>query len=142
MNLRRAIFILSSVALVSGCSTMNSTREPRFFPNEKLQRVGPAQANSDARYCMSLADEYVQNPSKWQGIALDTGGGAVAGSAAGALGGVIVGNTGRGVGVGAATGALLGLVKGLSEAGDNNPNWEKFVEHCLAEKGYRVYSWE
>jgi outer membrane lipoprotein SlyB len=137
----KSLAFTSLVLLATGCSTM-SDKQPRFYPNEKLQRVGATQANADAQYCKSLADEYVQNPSKWKDVATNTGGGAVAGTAAGAIGGVILGNTGRGVGVGAATGALLGLIKGLSEAGNSDPNWEKFVEQCLSEKGYRVYNWE
>lgn len=134
--------VLFTALLISGCSlTQKSIRHPDFYPNEHLRAVGQAQAHQDTRYCMSLADEYVKEPEKWKDVATDSLGGAVLGTATGAVGGAIVGNTGRGVGIGAATGAIIGLVRGLQKAGDPNPTYERFVEQCLSEKGYRVYGW-
>ncbi len=136
-----ALFALSgALCLLSACTPQNA-RSPQFYPNPKLNAVGPAQARADAEHCKALADEYVQNPSQWKTVAKETGKSAVVGTAAGAVGGSIFSKAGRGAGAGAAAGAIFGLVRGLEKAGEPNPDWDKFVEHCLAEKGYRVYGW-
>ena len=46
-----------------------------------------------------------------------------------------------GVGVGAATGALYGIYNGLKNSAKEDPNWQRFVEQCLADKGYKIYGW-
>lgn len=142
MKYIQTILLLVILCAFSACSlTQKSVRNPDFYPNDHLKKVGKAQAHQDTRYCMSLADDYVKDPSKWKEVGKDTLGGAVLGSATGAVGGAIVGNTGRGTAVGAATGAIIGLVRGMQQAGEPNPTYERFVEQCLADKGYKVYGW-
>lgn len=136
------LFLTILVLSLAACSlTQKSVRNPEFYPNAHLQKVGPAQANQDTRYCMSLADEYVKEPEHWKEVGKQTAGGAILGSATGAVGGAIVSEAGRGTAIGAATGAIVGLVRGLQKAGEPNPTYERFVEQCLAEKGYKVYGW-
>ena len=142
MNNFTKIMLLLSLTALSACSlTQKTVRSPDFYPNDHLSKVGKAQANHDTQYCMSLAGDYVKEPEKWKEIAKTTATDAVVGTAVGAVGGAIVSNAGRGAGVGAATGALLGLVRSMQKSGEPDPNYERFVEQCLAEKGYRIYGW-
>ncbi|WKZ56841.1 MAG: glycine zipper family protein [Bdellovibrionota bacterium] len=134
------LFLLSSI---SGCATMDgSSKRPVFYPNSHLQRVGQMQAEQDTTFCMGLADEYVQEPNKYQEMAKGAAIGGVTGAATGAVGGVIMGNTGRGTAAGAAVGAILGLLNEMRKQGEGDPTYQAFVSQCLANKGYQVYAWK
>ncbi|MEZ4753046.1 MAG: glycine zipper family protein [Bdellovibrionota bacterium] len=133
-----ALFI---ILIFVGCSAKGA-RNPQFYPNEKLSQSDPSIVNQDTRHCMSLADDYVKDPEAWKGVAAGTAKSSVLGAAGGAVGGAILSNAGRGTAVGAASGAIVGLILALEKAGEPNPNYEKFVEQCLADKGYRVYAWD
>ncbi len=137
-----AIFgvLVISVLLTAGCSTGPKT--PRFFPNDHYRRVGPSVADADAAQCMALADQYVENPSAWQDAAIGGVGGAAVGAGAGALGGTIMkGKVGRATAAGAAIGGIVGVASSLSKMGERNPSYDRFVEHCLQQKGYQVVGW-
>lgn len=142
MKIPSSVAAVAITLVVSGCSAMDgSARRPVFYPNAHLQRVGQVQADRDTQYCMGLADEYVQQPNKYQDLAKGAAIGGVAGAATGAVGGVIMGNTGRGTAAGAAVGAILGLVNEMSKQGDGDPTYQAFVAQCLQNKGYQVYAW-
>jgi outer membrane lipoprotein SlyB len=133
-------FLALSLMLSSACATGPKT--PRFFPNDHYRRVGPAVADADAAQCMALADQYVENPSVWQDAAVSGVGGAAVGAGAGALGGTIMkGKVGRATAAGAAVGSIVGIASSLSRAGERNPSYDRFVEHCLQQKGYQVVGW-
>ncbi|MDC0357398.1 hypothetical protein OAO01_01155 [Oligoflexia bacterium] len=145
----KARLVIRNVSIVfliglflGGCATQNATRNPRFYPNAHLTEAGAAEANNDSRYCMSLADEFVQDPENFKKGAQNVGETAVAGAAAGAVSGAILrGAVGRYTAAGAASGAILQLLKELYKSGQQDPTWERFVEQCLANKGYQVYTW-
>jgi hypothetical protein len=137
----RIISFLLLILFLSSCAASGNRERPNFYPNDRLREAGPAQADRDVAHCESLANEYVQQGSKWGDVAIDTGTGAVVGAGAGAVGGAIMGNTGRGTAVGAATGALYGLYQATRDSMKTDPNWKRFVEECLADKGYQVYGW-
>lgn len=139
----KIIAIIFGVFFLFGCSpAYKGTRAPDFYPNEHLEKVGRRQANNDARYCMSLADDYVKQPNAYQEGAKNVTKAAVAGTAAGAVGGAIMGGSyGRYTAAGAATGAIVQLLREMNKAGEKSPGWEKFVEKCLENKGYQVYDW-
>ncbi len=143
-TIRNLILLCAATGLISGCAATSGPRNPQFYPNTHLERVGPSQANADSRYCMSLADDYVKDPSAFQEGLKNTAETAVAGAAAGAVGGAIMnqGRIGRYTAMGAAGGAIVQLLKELEKAGQKSPGWERFVEQCLANKGYQVYSWQ
>ena len=133
--------LLSSVVF-AGCSTLNPTKTPDFYPNDTLVQTGKARADAAAQYCMSLADEYVHQPNKYEDALKQGTVGAVVGTATGAVGGVIMGNNvGRSVGAGAAIGGILGVLKSAYESSGHSPSYERFVEHCLSKKGYEVTGW-
>lgn len=138
----KRILILATLAFIAaGCSTMRSERSPNFYPNDHLRQVGPNQADRDARYCQDLADEYVKDPNRFKEGAINTAEVAVGGAAAGAVAGTIVGGIGRSVAAGAAGGAVLQVLRELYRSGEKSPDWSRFAEQCLADKGYRIYGW-
>lgn len=133
---------LCSIALlaVSACST--GPARPQFFPNDHYRRVGAGIAEADSAQCMAMADQYVQNPSNWQDTAVTGVGGAAVGAGAGALGGVIMkGSVGRATAAGAAIGGIAGVASSLMKQGERNPSYDRFVEHCLQQKGYQIIGW-
>lgn len=141
MKNKKALGILAIVLLLtSACSS--TPQRPRFFPNDHYRRVGSAVADADAQQCMALADQYVENPSVWQDAAVSGLGGAAIGAGTGAVGGVIMkGKVGRATAAGAAVGSVIGIASSLAKAGDRNPSYDRFVEHCLQQKGYQVVGW-
>jgi outer membrane lipoprotein SlyB len=142
IKIRQTLGIFVTVLLLcSACAA--GPKRPRFFPNDHYRRVGPGVADADAAQCMALADEYVENPSAWQDVATRGAGGAVIGAGAGALTGTITkGKVGRTTAAGAAVGSIVGVASGLSKMGERNPSYDRFVEHCLQQKGYQVVGWE
>ena len=130
---------LLAVALV-GCAGM-AKPTPDLMPSEKLRATPTAQVQSDINECLGYADMYVRRPHDGKMVFLRSFGSAVAGTAAGAIGGTIYGNPGRATAVGAATGGLLGMLSGLADTTRNDPYYERFVERCLQNKGYEVVGW-
>jgi len=131
------IVSLIFATLLSACATGPS--KPRFYPNDYYRRVGVSQADMDASQCMQMADQYSQDPAVWQEAAKSGLGGAVVGAGVGAVGGVITkGSVGRTTAAGAAIGSLVGIASELSKMGEKSPSYERFVEHCLHNKGYEI----
>ncbi len=128
---------------ITGCSNnpFQPSSRPQLYPNKYLSEVGPSQANRDIDTCMSMADQYVQNPSKWRSAAIGTAKGAVVGTAAGAVAGTIFGRTGRGTAAGAAVGGIAGLANEFNTMGERSPSYERFTEYCLQKQGYEIVGW-
>jgi hypothetical protein len=113
---------------------------PQFYPNQKYNSATVSQLNTDINACKSNASAHVGDQS---GSTLRKGAGtAVRGAALGAIAGAIGGNTGRGAAAGAAVGGTVGVVGGVREKGDGNPEFQKYVNYCLEEKGYKVLGWK
>jgi outer membrane lipoprotein SlyB len=120
-------------------ATTAQAAEPQFYPNQKYKNSTISQVNNDVTLCKSHASANVGNNS---GSTVRKGlGTAAKGAALGALAGAIGGNAGRGAGAGAAVGGTVGVVRGAREKGDGNPEFQKFVNFCLEEKGYKVLGW-
>lgn len=138
----RLVVVAVLALLFSGCSQVMGPKTPDFFPNEQYRRAGSAQANADARECMSLADEYVKEPNKYGEMAKRGAIGGAVGAGTGAIGGVIMKEkVGRATAAGAAIGGMLGVLSGLSDMNERSPSYERFVEYCLQKKGYEITSW-
>jgi outer membrane lipoprotein SlyB len=120
------------LALVSGCSTA-----PQLYPNEKYNQVGKAGADRDVNDCEYLADQYVQSGGAGD-IAKSTGVGAGIGAAGGAALGAVTGSAGTG----AALGAIIGGGAGAAnKTGSTSDVKHRFVNRCLADRGYDVIGW-
>lgn len=126
---------------LTGCSSLTTPKTPDFYPNAKYLNTPQGQVQADEQYCLNLANEYVKQPNKYQNLAKDAVIGGAVGAGAGALGGAIMGKAGPATGAGAAVGGLLGVLKGLKDMNEPTPSYERFVEHCLQQKGYAIVGW-
>jgi len=128
-----------------GCASAR----PVYYPNATLEQMGEDGAEADYAECLARAEESGAGASDAERageIAADTTGRAGAGGAAGAVGGAIRGsNVGIGAAVGAGVAATFGLVRTSFRwlFGANEPDRieRRFVERCLAERGYDVIGW-
>lgn len=111
---------------------------PKLYPNEALKSRGKAAGEADINQCIKDADTYLDS-SEGKKIAKSAGFGAVLGGAVGAVAGAFTGDIGRG----AAQGAAMGGVGG-GAAGALSPDEIKhrYVNKCLADKGYHVLGWD
>ena len=127
------IFALFFIFLFTACAS-----RPQLYPNSKLKSVGKEAAKEDVDRCLADADKYLKS-SKGKNIAKGAGAGAAIGAAMGAVGGMFTGNLGGGLMRGGAIGAAGGGV-----AGSLTPDQIKhrFVNQCLADKGYQVLGWD
>ena len=131
-----------SAIFLSGCAT--PVAKPAFYPNAHYQRVGPAQAQADAQFCDELAQQSdVKAVNK-----VDAGRAAAAGAAgvgtAGVVGSLLSGHKPdlRNIAAGAAAigaGGAAATAAGQSVGGSGV--YRKFVQQCLAERGYHVIGW-
>lgn len=119
--------------LVAGCAS-----RPQLYPNQKLKKVGKEAAKQDVDQCIADADEYLKS-SKGKQVAKSAGAGATIGAAMGAVGGMFRGDVGRGIVRGGAIGAAGG---GAAGAVSPDQLKQRFVNQCLAEKGYQVIGWD
>ena len=124
--------IVFSVAF-GACAT-----RPTLYPNETFTSRGKAAGEADINQCMQDADIYLDS-SEGKKIAKSAGLGTVIGGAVGAVAGAFTGDIGRG----AAQGAAMGGVGG-GTAGALSPDEIKrrYVNQCLADKGYQVLGWD
>ena len=135
--MRRRLALLAGLAAfpLAACAT-----RPIVYPNEKLRESGQVAVQEDTDACLAEADAYLED-GRVPETAKRTGEGAVVGGAVGAAVGAVRGSVGRGAAAGAAGGAAGGLVHGLFHWRDPDPVEQRYVERCLAERGYEVIGW-
>jgi uncharacterized protein YcfJ len=132
---------LAGLALAAlACAT-----RPVVYPNQALRESGQAAVEADTEACLAEAKEYLAT-GRVPPAAKRAGEGAVAGGvvggAVGAAVGAVSGSVGRGAAAGAAGGAAGGAVRGLWRWRDPDPVERRYVERCLAERGYDVIGWK
>ncbi len=137
-SIRPLLPIAALALLLSGCAT---TIRPVLYPNAALERVGQDVAQADIDACIENARAYGAAGNKAGEVAAGTARDAAMGAAIGAAGGAVLGRAGRGAAIGAATGGTRGLLRGVFSSGKPDPVLRRFVEQCLAEKGYRTIGW-
>lgn len=125
--------IIGALVLISGCSS-----KPVLYPNQKFESVGEEKANQDIDACMAKADKFLKS-SKGKKMLKSGGAGALIGGVIGAVGGAFSGDIAGGAAQGAAMGGAGGAV-----AGGLSPDElkQRYVNHCLSKKGYRVLGWD
>lgn len=127
------IFSLSLLIVLVACAS-----KPKLYPNKAYQKYGKEQADRDISLCMDKADEFLESERGRQMIR-EGGKGAAWGAIVGAVASAVFGgNAGRG----AAQGAAIGGASGVASAGlSEDEVKQRFVNRCLAEKGYEVIGW-
>lgn len=122
-----------ALLLLASCAS-----KPKLYPNEKLKTVGKDAAAKDIDQCIADADEYLES-SKGKQVAKGAGAGAAIGAAMGGVAGLFTGNLGRGLVRGGAIGAAGGGAAGAISPDELK---RRYVNQCLADKGYRVLGWD
>ena len=112
--------------------------KPKLYPNQKLKSVGKEASQKDINQCIADAENYLES-SKGKQAAKGAGAGAVIGAAMGGVAGLFTGNLGSGLVRGGAIGAAGG-----GAAGALSPDQikQRYVNQCLADKGYQVIGWD
>ncbi len=132
------VMLFSGTLLVSGCA---SQQKAIFYPNDHFEKVGAAQAEGDYQDCLARAlssgvgDSTVENAARKGAKA-----GAVGGSAGAVHAAVRGRNVGRSAGAAAAGAATGGFVSGMIRD-QPDPVTRRFIERCLAERGYSTIGW-
>lgn len=117
---------------------MGCASRPVLYPNSKFKTVGKEVAQSDIDTCMEEADEYVSS-SKGKNMAKGAGAGGLLGGAMGAVSGIFRGDVVGGAIQGAAIGGTGGAVGGALTPDEIR---KRFVNTCLANKGYKIIGWD
>ena len=138
---RSARTLGGALALAALAALGCATKRPVLYPNAHLQEVGAEGAQSDVARCLRLAEEYGLGEHPAAETAEEAAKGSARGAAAGAAAGAVLGSAGRGAAAGAAAGGARGAVTGIFGARDPDPLFKRFVDQCLAERGYRVIGW-
>jgi hypothetical protein len=111
---------------------------PKLYPNETLKTKGKVASESDIEQCMNDADTYLDSPSGKK-IAKSAGIGAIVGGAMGAVAGAFYGDVKGGLAQGAALGGVGGAAGGALSPDEIK---HRYVNQCLADKGYQVIGWD
>jgi uncharacterized protein YcfJ len=135
--MQRRLALLAGLAalLLAACAT-----RPIVYPNEKLRASGQVAVQADTQACIDEAEAYLES-GRVPEVAKQTGEAAVVGGVVGGAVGAVRGSVGRGAAAGAAGGAAGGLVHGLWHWRDPSDVEKRYVERCLAERGYDVIGW-
>lgn len=131
---------LALLALVAAPALLACATRPIVYPNEKLRASGQVAVQADTQDCIDEAEAYLEE-GRVPETAKRTGEAAVVGGAVGAAVGAVRGSVGRGAAAGAAGGAAGGLVHGLWHWRDPSEVEKRYIERCLAERGYDVIGW-
>ncbi len=132
--MRNLILLLLSVSVLSACAS-----RPKLYPNDKLKSVGKEAAKSDVDLCISEAETYLESSTGKQALK-GAGSGAAIGAAFGAATGLIFG--GNPLSGGLRGGAVGGAVGGTAGALSPDQIKQRYVNQCLADKGYQVLGWD
>ncbi|MBI4400859.1 MAG: hypothetical protein HY581_04420 [Nitrospirae bacterium] len=140
MDIGIRVFVLVLTLSTVACSGPR----PILYPNAHLQAVGEDAAERDIAECRKMAEAAGATPEKGKGakVAGSTTAGAGIGAASGAVGGAVIGVPGTGSAIGAAGGATAGLLRGLFSSPKPSQTYMRFVDRCLAERGYEPVGWE
>ena len=129
----KKLFVFIGLFIFVSCAS-----KPVLYPNKEYKKVGKDKVDQDIELCMDDAEKYLDS-GKGKNIAKGAGIGAILGGAMGAVSGIFRGDVVGGAVQGAAIGGTGGAV-----GGSLTPDQIKrrFVNQCLAKKGYRVIGWD
>ena len=133
--MRRPLLVACALLLLSGCAT-----RPIVYPTPELREAGGGAVIEDTNACLAEAKAYLEE-GRVPEAAKRTAQGAVVGGAIGGAVGAVRGSVGRGAAAGAAGGAAGSVAHTLWNWRDPDPVEKRYVERCLAERGYDVIGW-
>jgi hypothetical protein len=135
-----ALIVLGSMLV--GCAT--PIAKPAFYPNAHYQRMGAAQAQADAQACAELANQSDVGAVNKIDAARVGAAGAAGVAVAGTVGSVLRGNKPNAKNIAAGVAAIGAGGAAATAAGQSvggSSLYRKFVQQCLAERGYQVIGW-
>ena len=135
MKKQKTNFALLAILLLSLSSCAS---RPKLYPNETLKAKGKEASEVDIDQCIKDAETYLDS-SKGKKIVKSAGFGAAVGGAMGAVAGAFYGDIGGGAARGAAIGGAGGAVSGTLTPDQVK---HRYVNQCLADKGYNVIGWD
>lgn len=134
------VFAMIMVMIFTGTALAAPT--PDLYPNQYLKKVGPERARHEINDCQIAANDYISQTGSQTTGAQKAVKGAARGAALGALGATIMNQkAGRGAGAGAAIGGIKAVSDNRKEQSQGSPEYRKYVEACLSDRGYTVVGW-
>lgn len=133
MKTSKVTLLLAVLFLFTSCAS-----RPKLYPNDTLKTKGKVASEADIDQCIKDAETYLDS-SEGKKIAKSAGFGAMVGGAMGAVAGAFTGDIGGGLAQGAAIGGGGGAVSGALSPDEIK---RRYVNQCLADKGYHVIGWD
>lgn len=130
------------LVVLGGCAT--PIAKPAFYPNAHYQRVGPAQAEADSQACADLAQRSDVGSVNKVDAARAGAVGAAGVATAGVVGSVLQGHSPdlKNIAAGAvAIGAGGAAATAAGQSVGGSSLYRRFVQQCLAERGYQIIGW-
>jgi|SRR5688572_9326206 outer membrane lipoprotein SlyB len=134
--MRRALLAACVIPLLLACATPR----PIVYPNEKARESGAGAVQEETAACLAEAEAYVEEGRVPEAAKRTAESAAVGGAIGGAVG-AVRGSVGRGAAAGAAGGAAGSVARSAWNWRDLDPVEKRYVERCLAERGYDVIGW-
>ena len=127
---------------VFSCACASTPPKPVLYPDAHFRGQSKERIEKDIEFCTLQAEKYVEwRKKRGKKIGKRTLKGAGFGAFLGVVTGLVTGNIRGAVASGAAIGAAAGLAKGAYDSRKPGSLWRRFVEYCLAERGYKPAGW-
>ncbi len=138
----KRIALLAPLAFIfAACAS--APPQPVLYPDARYESLTKEQIDQDLKFCTDKAEKYVEwRKKRGKKIGRSTMKGAGFGAFLGVVTGLVTGDIQGAVISGAAVGAAAGLAKGAYASRKPGSIWRRFVEYCLAEKGYKPAGWK
>ena len=131
------VFLLVPLMIALGCA-----KRPVLYPNDHYKQAGEATAEQNIAECIELADNAGLEDNQALEAGKRTAGGAAVGTATGAATGAIRGGAGIGALIGLTSGAIVGFFSWIFGASEPDAIFVRYVDRCLAERGYESIGWK
>ena len=131
---------LLPLLLLTGCSS--GPKRPLFYYGSYMKPVSKVQSDRDTNECMALARQAGVRENRDGEVGKKTASGALLGGIAAGTWSLIRGDGGENMVAGAVAGGATGAAKGALDSNEQNPTFRRYVERCLADRGYQVIGWE
>jgi outer membrane lipoprotein SlyB len=122
------VLVLIPLVIALGCA-----KRPVLYPNEQYEQSGQEIAERNVSECLALAENAGLETNQAAEAGKRTAGGAVVGTATGAGIGALIGLT---------SGAIAGLFSWIFGSSEPDDVFVRYVDRCLADRGYESIGWK
>ena len=131
------VLVLIPLVIALGCA-----KRPVLYPNEQYEQSGQEIAERNVSECLVLAENAGLETNQAAEAGKRTAGGAVVGTATGAAAGALRGGAGIGALIGLTSGAIAGLFSWIFGSSEPDDVFVRYVDRCLADRGYESIGWK